>query len=103
MFYIRTADRLQRTAPWVEELGLDHVREVVCDDSLGLAAEFEAAVERHVEGYACEWKGVLEDPDKLSRFVSFVNAPDVVDPTVTFTERSGRRVPTDIGMPKIGG
>ena len=103
MFYIRTADRLQRTAPWVEELGLDHVREVVCDDSLGLAAEFEAAVARHVEGYACEWKGVLEDPDKLSRFVSFVNAPDVVDPTVTFTERSGRRVPTDIGMPKIGG
>ncbi|MBX7447740.1 nitrite reductase large subunit NirB [Mycolicibacterium sp. 3033] len=103
MFYIRTADRLQRTAPWVEELGLDHVREVVCDDSLGLAAEFEAAVERHVEGYACEWKGVLEDPDKLSRFVSFVNAPDVVDPTVAFTERSGRRVPTDIGMPKIGG
>ena len=103
MFYIRTADRLQRTAPWVEELGLDHVREVVCDDSLGLAAEFEAAVARHVEGYACEWKGVLEDPDKLSRFVSFVNAPDVVDPTVSFTERSGRRVPTDIGMPKIGG
>ena len=38
MFYIRTADRLQRTASWVESLdgGLDHLREVVCNDSLGL-------------------------------------------------------------------
>ncbi|CAA0103740.1 Nitrite reductase [NAD(P)H] [Mycolicibacterium vanbaalenii] len=103
MFYIRTADRLQRTAPWVEQVGLDHLREVVCEDSLGLAAEFEAAITRHVENYACEWKGVLEDPDKLSRFVSFVNAPDVPDPTVEFTERSGRKVPVPIGMPKVGG
>ena len=101
MFYIRTADRLQRTAPWLESLdgGLDHLRDVVCDDSLGLAAEFEEAIARHVEGYACEWKGVLEDPDKLSRFVSFVNAPDVADPTIEFTEQSGRIVP--IGMPKV--
>ncbi len=109
MFYIRTADRLQRTAPWLEALdgGLDHLREVVCNDSLGLAAEFEEAIERHVAGYQCEWKGVLEDPDKLSQFVSFVNAPGVADPTVEFTERSGRMVPlsrtTNIGMPKVGG
>ena len=103
MYYIRTADRLQRTAPWVESLdgGLDHVREVVCDDSLGLAEEFEAAMERHVQNYKCEWKGVLEDPDKLSRFVSFVNAPDAVDSTVTFTERAGRKVPVPIGMPRV--
>lgn len=103
MFYIRTADRLQRTAPWLEAMdgGLDHLREVVCNDSLGLAAEFEEAIERHVAGYACEWKGVLEDPDKLSRFVSFVNAPEVADPTIEFTEQSGRKVP--IGMPKVRG
>ena len=101
MFYIRTADRLQRTAPWVEGLegGLDHLRDVVCNDSLGLADEFEAAIARHIEGYACEWKGVLEDPAKLSKFVSFVNAPDVADPTVEFTQRSGRKVP--IGLPKV--
>jgi nitrite reductase (NADH) large subunit len=114
MFYIRTADRLQRTAPWIESLdgGLDHVREVVCDDSLGLAGEFEAAMERHVANYKCEWKGVLDDPDKLSRFVSFVNAPDTIDSTVTFTEYNGRKRPaalndesrTDpvlIGMPHM--
>jgi nitrite reductase (NADH) large subunit len=101
MFYIRTADRLQRTAPWVAGLdgGMAHLREVICNDSLGLAAEFEDAIDRHIEGYACEWKGVLEDPDKLSRFVSFVNAPDTADPTVEFTKRSGRIVP--IGLPKV--
>jgi nitrite reductase (NADH) large subunit len=99
MFYIRTADRLQRTAPWLESLegGLNHLREVICDDSLGLATDLEAAMARHVEGYECEWKGVLEDPDKLSRFVSFVNAPETRDPTVQFTHSSGRKVP--IGMP----
>lgn len=103
MYYVRTADRLQRTAPWVESLegGLDHVREVVCDDSLGLAEEFEAAVQHHVANYKCEWKGVLEDPDKLSRFVSFVNAPDAADPTVTFAERAGRKVPVSIGIPRV--
>lgn len=101
MYYIRTADRLQRTAPWVESLGLDHVREVVCEDSLGLAEEFEAAMARHVANYKCEWRGVLEDPDKLSRFVSFVNAPDAVDSTVAFTDRAGRKVPVPIGFPRV--
>ncbi|ORW73375.1 nitrite reductase [Mycobacterium saskatchewanense] len=103
MYYIRTADRLQRTAPWVDSLegGLDHVREVVCEDSLGLAEEFEAAMERHVRNYKCEWKGVLDDPDKLSRFVSFVNAPGEVDSTVAFTEHAGRKIPVSIGMPRM--
>ncbi|AVM00305.1 nitrite reductase (NAD(P)H) [Gordonia iterans] len=101
MYYIRTADRLQRTAPWLEELegGLDRLREVVVDDALGLAEDFEAAMARHVEGYACEWKGVLEDPEKLSRFVSFVNAPESPDPTVEFGENNGRKVPVLLGEP----
>jgi nitrite reductase (NADH) large subunit len=103
MYYIRTADRLQRTAPWLENLdgGLDHLREVVIDDSLGLAADFEAAMERHVAGYSCEWKAVLEDPEKLSRFVSFVNAPGAPDPTVEFTQKNGRKVPVLIGTPSV--
>ncbi|MFC4602456.1 nitrite reductase large subunit NirB [Rhodococcus kronopolitis] len=103
MFYIRTADRLQRTAPWVEALdgGLDHLKEVVCEDSLGIAAELEAAMAKHVDGYRDEWAGVLEDPEKLSRFVSFVNAPEEADPTVAFDESGVRKVPVLIGMPAI--
>jgi nitrite reductase (NADH) large subunit len=103
IYYIRTAGRLQRTAPWLDELdgGLDHLREVITDDSLGLAADFEAAMERHVDGYVCEWKAVLDDPDKLARFVSFVNAPGAPDPTVEFTEKNGRKIPVLIGTPTM--
>ena len=61
MYYIRTADRLQRTARWMEDLdgGIDHVREVVVDDSLGLAAELEAAMAAHVDNYEDEWAATL--------------------------------------------
>ncbi|TYQ11458.1 UNVERIFIED_ORG: nitrite reductase (NADH) large subunit [Gordonia westfalica J30] len=102
MFYIRTADRLQRTAPWLESLegGLDHLKAVVCDDSLGLAAELEDAMARHVAGYRDEWAEVLDDEDKLKRFVSFVNAPDVVDPTIRFAEYE-RKVPVLLDMPQV--
>jgi nitrite reductase (NADH) large subunit len=90
MYYIRTADRLQRTSTWIAALdgGLDRVREVVVDDALGLGAELEADMARHVDTYFDEWRATLEDPDKLRRFVSFVNAPGTPDPTIEFaTER----------------
>ncbi|HKS51091.1 MAG TPA: nitrite reductase (NAD(P)H), partial [Pseudonocardiaceae bacterium] len=95
MFYIRTADRLQRTAAWIEELdgGLDHLRDVIVHDSLGIATELEAAMAAHVDNYTDEWRAVLEDPDKLARFTSFVNAPDVPDPSIEFVDRRGQRVP----------
>jgi len=101
MFYIRTADRLQRTAVWQEtvEGGLDHIRAVVCEDSLGIGAELDAAMLRHVDGYSDEWAGVLADEAKLARFVSFVNAPDEPDPTVMFDETGPRKVPLLLGMP----
>ncbi|BAS14347.1 nitrite reductase [NAD(P)H] large subunit [Arthrobacter sp. Hiyo8] len=77
MYYIRTADRLQRTARWQEELdgGLEHVRQVVVEDSLGIADELEAAMAKHVGSYEDEWAATLKDPERLRRFRSFVNAP----------------------------
>jgi nitrite reductase (NADH) large subunit len=77
MLYIRTADRLQRTAPWQEAFdgGLEKLRDIVCQDILGIANDLEAAMTRHVAGYRDEWAAVLDDEDKLRRFVSFVNAP----------------------------
>ncbi len=90
MYYIRTADRLQRTAPWVDSLdgGLDRLKAVVVDDVLGLGSELEASMERHVATYFDEWRATIEDPEKLARFVSFVNAPGVPDPHISFeTER----------------
>ena len=84
MYYIRTADRLQRTAHWQAELdgGLDHVRQVVVEDSLGMAAELEAAMATHVENYEDEWAATLKDPERLRRFRPFVNAPDAADESI---------------------
>ncbi|QBX57493.1 nitrite reductase large subunit [Nocardioides seonyuensis] len=101
MYYIRTADRLQRTATWIDRLegGLDRVREVVVDDSLGLGAELEADMARHVGGYVDEWRATLEDEDKLSRFVSFVNAPGTPDPHIAFTTERGQIQPVEPSGP----
>jgi nitrite reductase (NADH) large subunit len=97
MYYIRTADRLQRTSAWIESLdgGLDRVREVVVDDALGLGAELEEAMAAHVGTYHDEWSATLEDPTKLARFVSFVNAPDTPDPSISFTSERGQIRPSD--------
>ncbi|SHH44500.1 nitrite reductase (NADH) large subunit [Jatrophihabitans endophyticus] len=94
MFYVRTADRLQRTAPWIEAMagGLDHLRSVIVDDALGICDDLDAAMAKHIENYSDEWADVLADPERLERFVSFVNAPDTPDPSIAFTpERDMKR------------
>jgi nitrite reductase (NADH) large subunit len=95
MYYIRTADRLQRTARWMEDLdgGIDHVREVVVEDSLGLADELEAAMAKHIDSYEDEWAATLRDPERLRRFRSFVNAPGTPDPSVARVEERGQLRP----------
>jgi nitrite reductase (NADH) large subunit len=75
ILYIRTADRLQRTASWFNALdgGLEHLRSVIVDDTLGLAADLDAAMAHHVETYECEWKATLADSARLARFESHVS------------------------------
>ncbi|HEY9423454.1 MAG TPA: nitrite reductase large subunit NirB, partial [Microterricola sp.] len=104
MYYIRTADRLQRTARWMEELdgGLDHVYDVVVNDSLGLAAELEAAMERHVDTYEDEWAATLADPERLRRFRSFVNAPATPDPSIGRVLERGQTRPALPGEAEDG-
>ena len=92
LYYVRTADRLQRTAPWIEEVegGLDGVRAVVLEDSLGICADLDEQMARHVADYEDEWRATLDDPDKLARFASFVNAPDVPDPSLAYVPTRGQ-------------
>ncbi|HWV49934.1 MAG TPA: nitrite reductase large subunit NirB [Microbacterium sp.] len=92
MYYIRTADRLQRTAGWCEELegGLDGLREVIFDDSLGICADLDAAMASHVDRYEDEWAATLKDPEKLRRFESFVNASDTPDPSLAYVPERGQ-------------
>ncbi|MDR0281646.1 MAG: nitrite reductase large subunit NirB [Paucimonas sp.] len=94
MFYIRTADKLQRTSVWREGLegGLDYLKQVIIDDSLGLAAELEAQMQHVVDRYECEWANALKDPEKLKRFRTFVNDRRA-DPGVHFVRERGQRRP----------
>ncbi|MCK2148369.1 nitrite reductase large subunit NirB [Marinobacter alexandrii] len=94
MLYVRTADRLQRTSVWMENLegGLEYLKQVVLEDSLGICAELEEHMDGIVGTYQCEWKTAVEDPEKRKRFREFVNAPAQKDPVQQWTtERDQRR------------
>lgn len=94
MFYIKTADPLTRTATWLNKMegGLDYLKNVVINDSLGMCAQWEAEMEGHVATYECEWKVAIETPEIKKRFNHFVNAPEEKDPTVQFeTMREQKR------------
>ncbi|EPC02340.1 nitrite reductase [Litchfieldella anticariensis FP35 = DSM 16096] len=94
MFYIRTADRLQRTSVWRENLdgGLDYLKDVIIHDSLGIADELEKQMQDVVDRYECEWANALKDPEKLKRFRSYVN-DDRPDPNIIVTEERGQLRP----------
>ncbi len=98
-FYIRTADRLERTSTWLEKRtgGIDELRRIVCEDELGLAEELEALIDNHVRTYECEWKATIEDPIRVAKFRAFVNT-DGPDPTIIhITERKQPRpVPPEL-------
>ncbi|MFA5494728.1 MAG: nitrite reductase large subunit NirB [Porticoccaceae bacterium] len=97
MFYVRTADRLQRTSVWLDNLegGLDYLRSVIIDDKLGICAELEAQMAAVVGTYQCEWKTTVEDPEKVKHFRQFVNAPDASDGNVIFVEERGQLRPAN--------
>ncbi|MBD5782429.1 nitrite reductase large subunit [Pelagicoccus sp. NFK12] len=83
MFYIKTADKLTRTSVWLDSLegGIEHLREVIIEDSLGICAELDQQMQHLVDTYHCEWKDAIEDPEKLKRFRHFGNT-DESDPTI---------------------
>lgn len=99
VLYVQEADRLQRTAPWVAERagGLDELRRVVVEDSLGIADELEAAMAEHVRDDEDEWSATLADPGKLRKFTPFVNAPGAVDGDLAFVPERGQVRPADEG------
>jgi nitrite reductase (NADH) large subunit len=97
MFYVATADRLQRTSVWRDNLegGLDYLKAVVIDDSLGLADELEMQMQFVVDTFACEWKEAINNPETLKRFRSFVNS-DETDNNVVFVEERGQIRPATV-------
>ena len=96
MFYIKTADTLTRTATWLNKMegGIDYLRDVVINDSLGMAEQWESEMQVLVDSYKCEWKEAVENPAIRKRFNHFVNAPEEKDPTIKFEPmREQKKVP----------
>lgn len=92
MYYIRTADKLQRTAPWIDKIegGIEHVKKVVVEDSLGLGAQLEADIQALIDGYICEWKDAVETPEKRDRFRHFAGENKESPPVSMLREREQR-------------
>jgi nitrite reductase (NADH) large subunit len=97
MFYIRTADRLTRTSVWLDKMegGIAHLRDVVVRDSLGIAEDLERQLQQLVASYACEWKDVVQDPEKRAQFRHFANAASGDDTIAGIAER-GQLRPADL-------
>ena len=102
MFYVRTADRLQRTSTWRDNLegGLDYLKQVVVQDKLGVGAELDAEMQHVVDTYACEWKNAVEDPATRKRFRHFVNS-DKADDNVVFAAERGQIRPAARTIPIV--
>lgn len=97
MFYIRTADRLQRTSVWMDNLegGLKYLQAVVIDDKLKICKELENEMSHIVDTYQCEWNSTIQDPEKVRRFNHFVNSNKTDDNVVFVKERQQIRPVTD--------
>jgi nitrite reductase (NAD(P)H) len=95
MFYIRTADKLQRTARWVENLpgGIKYLREVVLEDKLGICAELEKQMQELVGTFFCEWTETVNDPEKRKQFQQFANSGENREPAVEKVEERGQERP----------
>lgn len=96
MFYVKTADRLQRTSTWMMNLegGVDYLRDVVIDDSLGLADTFEKEMQTVVDNYQCEWKTTVENKERSKSFNAFVNS-DKGDSQIVFVPERGQLRPAN--------
>lgn len=94
IFYVRTANRMQRTSVWLENLqgGLDYLKQVVIDDHLQIADSLETQMQQVINTYQCEWKTTLENPQHLKRFRSFVN-DEQQDQSLSFVEQRGQNFP----------
>jgi nitrite reductase (NADH) large subunit len=92
MFYIKTADPLTRTATWLNKMdgGMTYLKNVVVNDSLGIAEQLEEEMKGLINTYKCEWKEAVNDQEFRKRFNHFVNAPAAKDPSVQFEEMRGQ-------------
>ncbi|HYM34808.1 MAG TPA: hypothetical protein VET48_05385, partial [Steroidobacteraceae bacterium] len=73
---------------------LDYLKQVICEDSLGIGGELETDMKRVIDAYQCEWKTAVNDPVTLKRFRHFVNS-EKGDDNVVFIEERGQIRPAN--------
>jgi nitrite reductase (NADH) large subunit len=88
MYYVRTADKLERTATWLENLegGVEKLEKVIIEDSLGICTELEADMQRIVDTQHDEWAVTVGKPEQVAKFRHFANG-DGKDPVKLITVR----------------
>ena len=96
MYYVKTAEPLQRIAPWMQKLdgGIEYLKEVVIEDCLGLNAVFDKDMQKIVDSYKDEWSDAINDTEKRKTFAHFLNS-DQSDPSIQFKDLRGQKVPKD--------
>ena len=94
MYYVQTADRLTRTSVWLDKMegGLEHLRDVIVHDKLGICEDLERQMQFVVDTYKCEWAEVVRDPERRRLFQQFVNT-DETEPTIEFVSERGQPHP----------
>lgn len=105
MYYILTADKLERTAPWQRKLPngkngggpIEHLKEVIIEDSLGICNELDRRMQHLVDSYHDEWAEVVKDPNRREKFKQFVNSDQnqARDETIEFVDIRGQLRPAD--------
>jgi nitrite reductase (NADH) large subunit len=96
LYYIQTADRLTRTSVWLEKMegGIEYLRDVIINDRLGICEELEKQMQFLVDTYRCEWKEVVDDPEKRRLFQQFANT-DETESSIEFVTERGQQRPSD--------
>ncbi len=96
MYYVKTAAPLTRTAKWLDNLdgGLEYLKQVVIEDSLGIGEQLEKDMENLIDTYACEWKKVVDDPEMIKKFRPFVNS-DATDNSIQFVAMREMKKPAN--------
>jgi nitrite reductase (NADH) large subunit len=72
-FYRENAKYKERTYTFVERIGIDRVRAVVVDDSEGIAAALDAAMQSSVDGAYDPWKEATA-PKTVNQFATLIPA-----------------------------
>ena len=102
MYYIRTAERLERTAPWMERI---EVGSTTSARSSSTTASAWPTISRRrwpaTSGLLVRVEGRPGRPGQAVALRVLRQRPGTPDPTVSFGENNGRKVPVLLGTPAM--